>query len=96
MDLVALQEKLRSSTEAQISLTQEECKLLAAAPAPPTDPVSLTLKYKQGTVRIGDLDLSAITVAFLANEAIAKWFSRLDVNFSFYNEKEYKYAVSDA
>ncbi|KAL3902781.1 MAG: hypothetical protein SGILL_010698 [Bacillariaceae sp.] len=48
------------------------------------------------TVRIGDLDRSAITVAFLANEAISQWTSLLDVNFSFYTEKEYKYAVSDA
>ena len=94
MDLVALQDRLRASTEAQITLTQDEYKILAAAPL--TNPISLTLKYQRSTVRIGDLDRSAISVAFLANEAITKWTSLSDANFSMYTEKEYSYAVSDA
>jgi hypothetical protein len=95
MDLVALQEKLRAST-AEITLTQAECKILAAAPPTTPTPISLTLKYKQSSLRIVDLDRSAITVDFLESETIAKWSSLSDANFRLYNEKEYRHAVSDA
>ena len=94
MDLVALQERLAASTEAQVTLTRNEYKTLIAASL--NNPISLTLKYKRSAFRIGDLDRSAITVTFLANEAITKWNSLFDANFNLYTEKECSYAVSDA
>lgn len=95
MDSAVLKKRLRASNGKPITLTSEECKILAAEPT--VDPVSVTLKFQRSTIRIADIDRSTITVAFLANEAIAKWSSSLsDANISLYTEREYTYAVSDA
>lgn len=95
MELAALQDRLRASNEPQLTLTREEYKLLAGeASAVPTtttinnnNVVSVTLAYQRSTIRIADCNRSAITVAFLANQAMNNWGAPLaETTFSLYTE----------
>jgi hypothetical protein len=95
MELAALQDRLRASNEKQITLTRDEYKKLAEFPSTTTNSVSVTVKYQRSTIRIADCARSAITVAFLSNEAVNKWASLAETSFSFYVEKECSYVASD-
>ena len=97
MDLASLKKRLLSSSEKEITLNHDEYKALAAAAAAPeVHAISVTLKHQRSTFRIADVDPSAMTVAFLVDEAITKWKSLSDTSFSIYSDKDFKHSVSDA
>lgn len=86
-DLAATKAKL---TSAGISLSQEECKLLAS-----DLPVTFSLKYGRATMAVPKLHRNNITTDFISAQVKQKWTELEELDLALYSDKDSKHEIDD-